>query len=165
MTILAHSRHSGTHEQLIAALLPDATAPLSTPQPAPMPSLPAPSPLRVDSLDTLLLSTARLDRSGRVHERILLRALGWEPGHELALDTIDDLIVIRSPPGGGHRVDDRCALALPAAARRLSGITIESPVVLVAAVHEQVLLVHPSAAVARLLAAHHRTLNGTPDAR
>jgi hypothetical protein len=44
MTILAHSRHPGNHEQLIAVLLPDATAPLSTPQPAPMPILPAPSP-------------------------------------------------------------------------------------------------------------------------
>lgn len=93
--------------------------------------------------DTLHLGTARIDGSGRVHERTLLRALGWEPGHELALDTTHDTIVVSSFPGCRHRIDDRCALALPAAARRMCGITIGPPVVLVASVDEQVLVVHP----------------------
>jgi hypothetical protein len=118
MSTRAHLRHPGTHEQLIAALLPDVTAPRPTPQPAPTPSLPAPSPPRLSEPDTLLLGAARLDRSGRVHERTLFRALGWEPGHELAIDTVHDVIVVGSASGGGHRVDDRNALALPAAARR-----------------------------------------------
>lgn len=158
-------RHPGTHEQLIAALLPDITAPPPTPRRAPMPSLPAPSPPRLDDPDRLLLGTARLDRSGRIHERTLLRALGWEPDHELTLDTIDDMIVISSVSGGGHRIDNRSALALPAAARRMCGITIGPPVVLVAAVPEQTLLVHPATTVTWLLAAHYSTLIGTPDAR
>ena len=72
-----------------------------------MPSLPAPSPPRLSEPDTLLLRAARLDRSGRVHERTLFRALGWEPGHELAIDTVHDVIVVGCASGGGHRVDDR----------------------------------------------------------
>lgn len=165
MSTRAHPRHPGTREQLIAALLPDVTTPRPTPLPAPMPSLPAPSPPRLPDPETLLLGTARLDRSGRVHERALFCALGWEPGHELEIDTVEEMIVIRSVSAGGHRIDDRRALALPAAARRMCGITIGPPVVLVAAVPEQTLLIHPATTVTRLLAAHHRTLIGTPDAR
>ena len=62
-------------------------------------------------------------------------------------------------------VDDRGALALPAAVRRMSGIAIGPPVVLVAAVPEQTVLIHPATTVTRLLAAHYRTLIGTHDAR
>jgi hypothetical protein len=115
--------------------------------------------------DTLLLGIARLDRSGRVHERTLFRAVGWEPGHELAIDTVEDVIVIRSLAGGGHHMDDRRALALPVAARRMCGIAIGPPVVLVAAVPEQTVLIHPAITVIRLLAAHYRTLIGTHGAR
>jgi hypothetical protein len=165
MSTRAHLRPPGTHEQLIAALLPDVTTPQPTPRPAPMPSLPAPSPLRLPNPDTFLLGTARLDRSGRVHERTLFRALGWEPGHELAIDTVDGVIVIRSVAGGGHRIDDRRALALPASARRMCGIAIGPPIVLVAAVPEQTVLVHPAITVTRLLAPHYRTLIGTTNAR
>lgn len=86
-------------------------------------------------------------------------------GHELELDTTNGMIAIASVPGGRHRVDDRGALALPAAARRMCGVTIGQPVVLVAAMHEQILVVHPAATVARLLATHYTTLIGTHDAR
>ena len=165
MSTRAPLRHPGTPEQLIAALLPDVTAPRPTPRPAPMPSLPAPSPSHVPVPETLLLGTARLDRSGRVHERTLFRALGWEPGHKLTIDTIYDTIVIRSVSGGGHRIDVRNALALPAAARRICGIRIGPPVVRVAAVPEQTVLIHPVTSVTRLLAAHYRTLIGRHDAR
>jgi bifunctional DNA-binding transcriptional regulator/antitoxin component of YhaV-PrlF toxin-antitoxin module len=164
MSTRAHLPHPSTPEQLIAALLPDVTAPQPTPRPAPMRSLPAPSPLRRPDPETLLLGTARLDRSGRIHERTLFRALGWGPGHELAINTVDEMIVIRSVPGGRHRIDDRRALALPAAVRRMCGIAIGPPVVLVAAVPEQTVLIHPAITVTRLLAAHHRTLIGTHDA-
>ena len=44
MSTRAYLRHPGTHEQLIAALLPDVTALQPTPLPAPMPSLSAPPP-------------------------------------------------------------------------------------------------------------------------
>lgn len=149
-------------EQLIAALVPDTVEGRPTPRSVPLPTLSLP---RLHDPDTLLVGTACIDRSGRIHERALLRALGWEPGHELELDTTHGMIAIASVPGGRHRIDDRGALALPAAARRMCGITLGPPVVLAAAVREQLLIVHSAATVARLLAARYTTLMGTHDAR
>ena len=77
MSTRAQLRHLGTHEQLIAALLPDVTALQPTPLPAPMPSLPARRTPRLPDPETLLLGTARLDRSGRVHERTLFCSARW----------------------------------------------------------------------------------------
>lgn len=56
--------------------------------------------------------------------------------------------------GGAHRVDHRGVIALPAAARRMCGLPAGAPVVLVADVRRQRLVVHPAAAVIRLLADH-----------
>lgn len=105
MSIRACASHLGCpSEQLIAALLPDVTAPRSTPRPVSLPTLPVPTlpVLGLPSID--------------------------DP------DTANDMIAIASVPGGRHRVDDRGALALPAAARRMCGITIGRPVILLAAV-------------------------------
>lgn len=166
MSIRAYPPHLGRPaEQLIAALLPNVTAPRPAPRPVSLPSLPVPNLSSIDDPDTLLVGAASVDRSGRIHERVLFRALGWEPGHELELDTVHDMIAIASVPGGRHRVDDRGALALPAAARRMCGITIGRPVILAAAVPQQVLVVHPVATVAGLLAARYTTLMGARDAR
>lgn len=163
MSIRVCAPHLGRPpEQLIAALMP---ASRPAPRPVSLPSLPVLSLPSIDDPDTLLVGAARVDRSGRIHERALLRALGWEPGQELELDTTHDMITIASVPGGRHRVDDRGALALPAAARRMCGITIGRPVILAAAVHQQTLIVHPAAALARLLAVHYTTLRGARDAR
>lgn len=74
-------------EQLISALLPDITARRPAPPPVSLAALPAPSPTRIDAPGAVLLGTAHVDRSGRFHERTLLRALGWEPGRRLDLDT------------------------------------------------------------------------------
>lgn len=52
------------------------------------------------------------------------------------------------------------ALPLPAAARRMCGIEPGPPLVLAAAVADQLLVVHPVVTVARLLAGHYRDLTG-----
>jgi hypothetical protein len=151
-------------EQLVAALVPGIVEGRPTPRPVSLPTLPVLSLPSIDDPNTLLVGAARVDRSGRIHERAVLRALGWEPGHELELDTAHDMIAIASVHGGRHRGDDRGALALPAAARRMCGITISRPVILLAAVHQQILVVHPAATVAGLLAARYTTLIGARDA-
>jgi hypothetical protein len=76
---------SAIQEQLIAALLPDVHAEPPPPSPGPLPALPAPTLPASTETDRLLVGMARLDRSGRLHERRLLRALGWAPGQRLAL--------------------------------------------------------------------------------
>jgi hypothetical protein len=126
--------------------------------------------LRTLSPVGLLVSTSRMDSSGRVHERIMLRELGWEPGTRLEMDALHGMIVIAAAftsdhaddlaghaagQGVGHVVDHRGAIKLPAPLRRLCGIGQGPPLVLAAAVPDQVMVVHPSATVARLLAAHY----------
>jgi hypothetical protein len=59
-------------EQLIAAL----------------PALLAPTLPTSAGVDDLLVGMARIDRSGRLHERRLLHALGWTPGHPSRLDVV-----------------------------------------------------------------------------
>lgn len=65
--------------------------------PAPIPTLAAPLS---HATDALLVGAARIDRAGRVHERILLRALGWAPGHRLDLGTVHGMVVVASAPAG-----------------------------------------------------------------
>ncbi len=68
--------------------------------------------------------------------------------------------VVSSPPIsiGLHVIDDRGAIKLPTALRRLCGLECGVPVVLAAVVPEQVMVVHPSATVAQLLANHYTDL-------
>jgi len=151
------SRPSRPRERLIDALLP-ATAERRPPS-ARLPRLPAPR-LPASVGPELLIECARIDHAGRVHARAVMRALGWVPGQRLALDTVGELIVIAPDEVGWYRIDARCGVTLPAAARRMCGIKPGPPLVLAAAVAEQLLVVHPAATVARLLAGHYRDLTG-----
>jgi hypothetical protein len=51
--------------------------------------------LPTSSVEGLLIGMSRIDRSGRLNERRLLRALGWMPGQQLALDVVHGLIVVQ----------------------------------------------------------------------
>jgi hypothetical protein len=124
----------------------------------PMPVLPPVAALRSIGSGALLIGAARIDRSGRIHERALLHAVGWGPGQRLELDSVDGLIVIAPAPAGRHIIDRRSGLPLPAAVRRMCGIKPGPPLVLAAAVADQVLVIHAAATVARLLAAHYTDL-------
>jgi hypothetical protein len=142
-------------EQLIAALLPDVHAEPSPHSPAPLPTLPTPALPTSTDVDGLLVGMACIDRSGRLHERRLLRALGWAPGQRLAVDVVHGLIVVQPAQTGSPALDSRCALPLPAPARHMCGIESGPPVVLAASVADQSLVIHPVTLVARLLAAHY----------
>lgn len=122
-----------------------------------MPALPARG-LPVDP-DALLLDMARVDCSGRVSARGLLRALGWHAGHRVDTAAIDGAVVIASAATGLHAVTTRGEIALPAAARQLCGITVPGPQVLLATSPAQdVIVVHPARTLARLLVEHHTNL-------
>lgn len=51
---------------------------------------------------SLLVSTSRMDRSGRIHERLLLRERGWEPGDQVDMNTTHGMILIANAPTGLH---------------------------------------------------------------
>lgn len=148
-------------EQLISALLPDVHTTRAAPRPVSLPSLPVPTPPPGDG--QLVLGVARVDRSGRVHERALLRGLGWGPGQELSVDTIRGAIVITASHGAAHHVDDRGAITLPTAVRRMCGLPTGPPVVLLADIAQQVLVVLAATTVTHMLAAHTAALTGGSD--
>jgi hypothetical protein len=152
------ARPSHVQERLIGALIPDALGPRTDNIPAPMPILPALRQLDHVAPVSLLVSTCRMDRSGRIHERLMLRELGWEPGDRVDMDTIHGMILIANTPTGQHTIDDRGAIKLPASLRRLCNITYGPPLVLAAAVPEQVMAVHPGIVVADLLTSHYTHL-------
>jgi hypothetical protein len=97
----------------------------------------------------------RLDASGRFCARGLLQALGWGPGHRVDLAVVGDAVVIAGSITGRQAVGGRGELAVPAAARSLTGLAGDARVVLVAAVEQNVLVVHPQAIIVGLLADHY----------
>jgi hypothetical protein len=152
------TRPSHVQERLIGALIPDALGPRSDSVHAPMPVLPALSRLDHVAQVSLLVSTCRMDRSGRIHERLLLRELGWEPGDQVDMDALHGMILIATTPTGQHTIDDRGAIKLPATLRRLCNIAYGPPLVLTAAIPKQVMIVHPGIVVADMLAKHYTQL-------
>ena len=140
-------------EQLIGALIP-AARPVPVTDPPPLPALAA---LRLPAApwSELVLDLARVDRSGRLSSRGLLRALGWSSGHRLEIDAVEGAVVVGSSPAGRWVVGSRGDIAIPAAVRGLCGIEVGESVVLVASVAEDRLVAHPASTVLRLIAGHH----------
>ena len=144
-------------EQLIGAVIPT-PLPRPAPPPAPMPTLPTPSPPAQEPVDDIVIDVARPDADGRVVARALLRALRWPPGHRLHIDVTDGLLLVTAGPGGRHTVGARGALPLPVAARQMCGINSHQAVLLAAIPARDLLVVHPSNTITRLLADLHATV-------
>lgn len=81
------------------------------------------------------------------------------------MDTLHGMILIAAIPTGRHVVDPRGGIGLPTALRHLCGIDHGPPLVLAAAIPEQVMIVHPSTVVAHLLATHYINLIHTHQAQ
>ena len=127
--------------------------------------LPAPGLPAGTAPGNLLIETARLDASGRLTARTLFRRLGWGAGHRVDIALTAGVLVVGSAPAGPHAVADRRELGLPAAARHMCGITLGPPVLLVAALPHDVLVVHPAHLIAQMLADRYTAQAGDPDAR
>lgn len=117
----------------------------------------------LDPSAQLHLAMARLDWSGRLHQRALLQTLGWTAGDSLDLTVIDAAILITPSPTGLHTLGPNTELTIPATARRLSGIPDGARVLLAASPNQQLLVVHPEATITVLLRAHHACLAHTND--
>ncbi|MFI5489125.1 hypothetical protein [Micromonospora echinaurantiaca] len=161
MTAARQLSRRRSDEQLIGAVIPT-PLPRPAPPPAPMPALPAASPSAREPVDDLVFDVARPDADGRVAARALLRALGWPAGHRLHIDVTDGLLLVTARPDGKHSVGARGALPLPAAARQMCGINSHQVVLLAAIPARDLLVVHPSNTITRLLADLHATVLGGP---
>ena len=145
-------------EQPIAPLIPTAL-PRPRPAPAPVGDLPtAPASARPSvsaGTGPAVFAIARLNPSGQISAGSVVSALGWAPGDRIAFTVRHGAIVVR-PTGHGRRsVGAGSSLVLPAAARRMCAIPARSPVLLVALPEAGLLVIHPVATVARLLARRH----------
>ncbi|MFC6023815.1 hypothetical protein ACFP2T_47645 [Plantactinospora solaniradicis] len=149
-------------ERPIAALVPR-PRPVAPPPTVPVPPLPAPPPAQGGGA-ARLFDVGRPDAAGRVTARGLVRALRWPPGHRLRVDVTDGTVLITSAPDGIHVVGTREELPLPAAARHLTGITPGQTVLLVALPAHDLLFVHPSNTITRLLTDLHARILGDPHA-
>jgi hypothetical protein len=136
-------------EQLIDSLVLG-PLPREAPTAAPLPALPSRRP-PADPQALPVLDMARLDRSGRLSARAMLKLLGWGPGHRVDVNVVGGALHIAVDVDGAHLVGSRGDLVLPAAARTMCGITVAEPVVLAAYPTHGVVVVHPVSTAARLI--------------
>ena len=100
----------------------------------------------------LVLGMAAVDHSGRVRDRLVLAALGWQPGDPTDVTVRPRALVLRRVTNGGVPIDARGRVFLPAGARALFGVTVDERVLLAADPGRGLLIVYPVRVVAALLA-------------
>jgi hypothetical protein len=99
----------------------------------------------------ITIDVARMDRSGRVRAAQVLRALDWLPGSGIDLDVAGGAIVIHAEPNGRHRIGRLGDIRLPASIRALAGIGDGQSVFVAALVRRELLVIHPSRAITKVL--------------
>lgn len=127
-----------------------------TRRPLPVPALDTQSSRVIDTVYAL----SAVDKSGRIADRSIVRALGWTPGIRLDIREQAGIIVACATPGGVHRVDDRGHLHLPLAVRRWCRLAAGDRVLLAADPATGVLMAHTLAVLDRLLAGEHTAVAG-----
>jgi bifunctional DNA-binding transcriptional regulator/antitoxin component of YhaV-PrlF toxin-antitoxin module len=94
---------------------------------------------------------AGVDHSGRVRDRLVLAALGWEPGDRTDVTVRLRALVLRRVATGGVPIDARGRVFVPAGARALFAITTDDRVLLAADPRHGRLIVYPVRVLAALL--------------
>ncbi|WP_328418598.1 AbrB/MazE/SpoVT family DNA-binding domain-containing protein [Micromonospora sp. NBC_00389] len=101
--------------------------------------------------DTVYALSA-VDKSGRVADRSILRALGWVPDTRLHIREHTGIIVASATTHGVHCVGEPGYLHLPLAVRRWCRLAAGDRVLLAADRGSGVLMAYPLAVLDRLLA-------------
>ncbi len=138
-------------QDIVAAL----ALPLSRASAEPLPPLPLFDLHQLSRDTTVLYGVGRVDASGRISNRDIVRALGWQPGDKLEVIPALGAIVIMAAPNGLLSVPSRPFIVIPAAARRLHNIETGDHVLLVAAPEYGIVVVHTRQAMNDMLARYH----------
>jgi hypothetical protein len=85
----------------------------------------------------------RIDASGRIADRAVIRALGWFGGDRLTLTADAGVILARRDPGGMITLPARPYVVIPAALRRRCRLRTGDRVLLAALPHEDALAAYP----------------------
>ncbi|WP_337821897.1 hypothetical protein [Amycolatopsis sp. A1MSW2902] len=99
------------------------------------------------------LSIAVIDAGGRLQDLGAVAALGWRPGDRLLITLVKTSAVIRRRSDGAFVMPRKPYVGLPTAVRRACRTVLGSRLLLVAGPSQDVLVVHPEAAVQSMLRA------------
>ena len=142
----------------IAPVIPSASGPGRHRPGGPPPARPLPlasPPGRPD----VVYGFGRIDASGRVADRAVIRALRWRSGDRLTLTADAGVMVAHRDPGGMVTVPDRPHIVIPAAVRHRCGLRAGDRVLLAALPGEDTLAAYSFAVVDQAIRAH----SGFPD--
>jgi hypothetical protein len=112
---------------------------------------------------TMVYGVGRVDASGRVSNRDIVRALGWRPGTKLDVILTLAGIVVLSSPQGLFRMSVKPYIVIPAAARRLHNIDAGDHVLLAAAPAYGVVVIHTRQAMNDMLVRYHASFPPSGD--
>lgn len=95
-----------------------------------------------------------MDESGRVGDRGMIGALGWQPGDRLTLIAAAGVMVARRDPAGMVTMPAKPYLVIPAALRHRCGLQPGDHVLLAASLGEDKLTAYSFAVVDQAIRAH-----------
>ena len=104
----------------------------------------------------VLYGFGRMDSSGRVADRAMTSALGWQPGDRLTLTAAAGVVIARRHPGGLVAMPAKPYLVIPAALRRRCGLRPGDRVLLAVFLARDALAAYSFAVVEQALRAHVR---------
>jgi bifunctional DNA-binding transcriptional regulator/antitoxin component of YhaV-PrlF toxin-antitoxin module len=96
----------------------------------------------------------RIDASGRVADRAITSALGWQPGDRLTVTAAAGVVIARRDPAGMVTMPAKAYVAIPAALRRRCGLRPGDRVLLAVLPGQDALAAYPFAVVDQALRAH-----------
>jgi len=106
-----------------------------------------------------------VDCNGRIADRAILAALGWDGGSRLSIHVYDGLVLLETDSRGISKVRHTMVLHLPVAARRWCNLKTGTRVLLAAYPQGGLLVVHPPAVLdAAIEHVHAQAIGGDPDA-
>ncbi|QKV73895.1 hypothetical protein [Amycolatopsis sp. Hca4] len=122
--------------------------------PFPVPQVPAVRP------GVMRYGLARIDASGRVADRSIVKTLGWCSGDSLVITVVESAVVVHRDPAGVFAVPAAPYLTLPAVVRRRAGVRAGDQLLVAADATCGVLVIHPLAALDSMLVGYHASLLG-----
>ena len=104
--------------------------------------------------DEVVYGIGRIDSSGRIADRTVIDALGWQGGDWLTLTVDAGVVTARRDPGGMVELPPTAFIPIPAALRRRCGLVPGDQVMLAALPDQDTLTAYCLAVADQALRAH-----------
>jgi hypothetical protein len=91
----------------------------------------------------VIYGMGRIDASGRVADRVVTQALGWQLGDRLTLSGTSGMVLARRDPAGMLALGHKPYITIPAVLRTRCGLNAGDRVLLAASLDEDLLTVYP----------------------